>query len=48
MENLKIYGINIGGLVFSVIPNINPNLQTIVLILTIVYTSINIFKQLNK
>jgi len=47
MENLKIYGINVGGFLFSLMPNINPMLQTIVLLLTIVYTVINIYKQLN-
>lgn len=47
MQELKIYGINVGGFIFSLMPNINPMLQTIVLLLTIVYTGINIYKQIN-
>jgi len=46
MQELKIYGINVGGFVFSLMPNINPMLQTIVLFLTIIYTVINIYKQI--
>jgi len=45
MENLKIYGLNIGALAFS-LTEINPLLQTVVLVLTIGYTAINIYKQL--
>ena len=45
MEDLKIFGLNVGALVFSVIPDLNPILQTIVLILTIVYTILMIIKK---
>ena len=48
MQDLKIYGINIGAVAFSFVTDINPILQTIVLIMTIIYTGINIYKQLNK
>ena len=48
MQDLKIYGLNIGAVVFSFATDINPSLQTIVLIMTILYTGINIYKQLNK
>lgn len=48
MQDLKIYGLNIGAVVFSAINEINPVLQTMVLILTIIYTAINIYKQFNK
>ena len=48
MQDLKIYGLNIGAMLFSVVNEINPILQTIVLILTIIYTSINIYKKFNK
>lgn len=47
MENLKIYGLNVGGFLFSLMPNINPALQTIVLLLTIVYTVIKIYQELD-
>jgi len=46
MENLKIYGINIGAIAFSYIDGINPTLQSISLILAIIYTAINIYKKL--
>ena len=39
MQDLKIYGINIGAVAFSFITDINPILQTIVLIMTIETTS---------
>lgn len=45
MEDLKIFGLNVGALVFSVIPDLNPMLQTIVLLLTIVYTILMIIKK---
>lgn len=48
MQDLKIYGLNIGAMLFSVVNEFNPILQTIVLILTIIYTSINIYKKFNK
>ena len=46
MSDLKIYGINAGAVVFSAIPNINPTLQTIVLVMTIIYTGMNIYIKL--
>ena len=48
MQDLKIYGLNIGAMLFSVVSEFNPVLQTMVLILTIIYTAINIYKQFNK
>jgi hypothetical protein len=48
MENLKIYGINIGAMIFSAVNEFNPILQSIVLVLTIIYTAVNIYKQFNK
>lgn len=46
MNDLKIYGINVGAVAFSAIPNINPALQTIVLVMTIIYTGMNIYIKL--
>lgn len=48
MQDLKIYGLNVGAMLFSLVKDFNPMLQTIVLALTIVYTSVNIYKQFNK
>lgn len=48
MQDLKIYGISLGGITFSFMPDINPMLQTVVLILTIVYTIIGITQKLRK
>ena len=48
MQDLKIYGISLGGITFSIMPDINPLLQTIVLILTIIYTIIGIKNKLNN
>lgn len=50
MEDLKIYGINITALLASspMIEGINPFLQTVVLLLTIIYTSFNIIKQIKN
>tara|TARA_B100000212_G_C27318721_1_gene509117 strand:- start:916 stop:1068 length:153 start_codon:yes stop_codon:yes gene_type:complete len=50
MTDLKIYGINITALIASspMVDGINPVLQTIVLLLTIGYTSINIYQKLKK
>ena len=44
MQDLKIYGISVGGITFSIMPDINPILQTVVLLLTIIYTLIGIKK----
>lgn len=48
MTDLKIYGINITALFASssMAHGINPTLQTIVLLLTIIYTGINIYNKL--
>jgi len=46
MENLKIYGLNAGALLFSSMPSINTNLQTVVLSLTIIYTITKIYKEI--
>lgn len=48
MTDLKIYGLNITALFASsdMMNGINPLLQTIVLLLTIIYTGINIYKRL--
>ena len=50
MTDLKIYGINITALVASspMVNGINPILQTIVLLLTIGYTCINIYQKIKK
>ena len=45
MEDLKIFGLNVGALVFSILPDLNPILQTVVLLLTIVYTILMIIKK---
>jgi hypothetical protein len=44
IQDLKIYGLSAASLLFSGVSDINPFLQFIVLILTIVYTGINIYK----
>jgi len=48
MTDLKIYGLNFTALFASstFASGINPLLQTIVLILTIIYTGINIYKKI--
>jgi hypothetical protein len=48
MQDLKIYGISLGGITFSIMPDINPMLQTVVLLLTIIYTIIGITQKLKK
>tara|TARA_B100000965_G_C19530628_1_gene730929 strand:+ start:110 stop:277 length:168 start_codon:yes stop_codon:yes gene_type:complete len=44
----KVFAVNLGALIFSSIDGINSFLQTIVLLLTIGYTGLLIYKQLNK
>lgn len=46
--DLKIYGLNFTALFASsgMAVGINPMLQTIVLLLTIIYTAINIYKKI--
>lgn len=48
MTDLKIYGLNITALFASsdFAHGLNPILQTFVLLLTIIYTAINIYKRL--
>lgn len=48
MTDLKIYGLNFTALFASspLASGINPMLQTVVLILTIIYTGINIYKKI--
>ncbi len=46
IQDLKIYGLNLGAIVFSTVPNINAQLQTVVLVLTIIYTLTKIYKQI--
>jgi hypothetical protein len=48
MEDLKIFGLNVGALVFSILPDLNPILQTVVLLLTIVYTILMIIKKVKE
>jgi hypothetical protein len=48
MEDLKIFGLNVGALLFSTMPNLNPALQTIVLVLTIIYTTLMIIKKFKE
>ena len=46
MEDLRIYGFNIGAILVSTVNEINPYLQTVVLISTAVYTILRIYKNL--
>jgi len=50
MTDLKIYGLNFTALLASspFANGINPSLQTVVLLLTIIYTGINIFNKLKN
>lgn len=48
MEDLKIFGVNIGAVIFSTIPEINTLLQTVVLLLSIGYTILMIIKKLKE
>ena len=48
MGDFKLYGINISAFILTIYNNINENLQSILLVLTIVYTMINIFSKINK
>ena len=45
IQDLKIFGINVGAMIFSIIPEINTVLQTIVLLLSIGYTILMIIKK---
>ena len=44
-QDLKIFGINVGAMIFSVIPEINTVLRTVVLLLSIGYTILMILKK---
>ena len=46
MEDFKIYGLNIGAIFISVIDNINPYLQTVVMVTSIAYTLLRMYKNL--
>jgi len=46
LQDLRIYGLNLGAIMFSTVNNINPVLQTVVLVLTIIYTLTKIYKQI--
>lgn len=46
MEDLRIYGFNIGAILVSTVNDINPYLQTVVLVSTIIYTVLRIIKNL--
>lgn len=48
MQDLKIFGINVGAMLFSIIPEINTALQTIVLLLSIGYTILMIIKKIKE
>ena len=45
---LKIWGINLGAIAFSIINEINPILSTIALLASIVYTVLKIKEELKK
>ena len=45
---LKIWGINLGAIFFSIVNDINPILSTIALIASIVYTILQIKEKLKK
>jgi|TARA_B110000027_G_C15937816_1_gene219835 hypothetical protein len=44
-QDFKIFGINVGAMIFSIIPEMNTVLQTIVLLLSIAYTILMIVKK---
>lgn len=46
MDNFKVYGLNFGAIIFSAMPEVNQKLQTVVLILTAIWTIIQIIKSL--
>jgi hypothetical protein len=46
MEDLKIYGMNFGAFFVSILDLINPILQTVVLLTSIIYTVMRIVKNL--
>ena len=44
-QDFKIFGVNVGAMIFSIIPEMNTLLQTIVLLLSIAYTILMIVKK---
>jgi len=48
MEDLKIYSLNFFAIAISALESLNPYLQSIVLLLTIVYTTIGIINRLKN
>jgi hypothetical protein len=48
MENIKFYGINLGAVYLTIAPDLNDSLRTLLLILTCIYTGIQIYTKLNK
>lgn len=47
-QDIKIFGLNIGAILFSIIPEMNSVLQTVVLTLSIVYTILMIYKKIKE
>ena len=47
MEDIKIYGINFAAIIISYLETLNPLLQTIILLLSIFYTLLKIYKKLD-
>jgi hypothetical protein len=45
---LKIWGVNLGAIFFSIVNNINPFLSTLVLIASLIYTVLQIKEKLKK
>ena len=45
---LKIWGINLGAIAFSIVNEINPLLSTIALLASIIYTVLQIKEKLKK
>lgn len=48
MNDLKIYGVNAGALIFSAFDTALPMLQILVLLVTLVYTVIQIYYKLKN
>ena len=44
-QDFKIFGVNVGAMIFSIIPEMNTLLQTIVILLSIAYTILMIVKK---
>ena len=44
-QDFKIFGVNVGAMIFSIIPEMNTVLQTIVLLLSIAFTILMIVKK---